>query len=1193
MAEKVTFQDGGILLDSSGDFEVEVPAKGALAVEVRAAEGGPLGAAELEVSGPLNFGSSTGDDGRARIADLPSGTYNVSARAVGFKGASKDVPVAAAEAQVAFALERASSRIDLEVRRKGGASLFGAEVAAEGPSPARGRTGTGGKLLFDRLEAGQYRLTARAQGFADASSQVSLSEGETAATTLELGREQGRLKVRVLRLRGVPVASARIAVFGGTRADGVSNAEGEAAFDALDTGDYTVAVSAEGSADASFPATISAGEERTLTAVMPAPRVKKFFGSPAGRRNEASADVRIEAGEEVELGWEVEDATHVVISEAGEQGTDFPVATVEARLSSTRLRPDKTTRYLAFAMVEGLLSPPAEQVDRAGPVDAKSLADRTPQADQPSPKPAVRVEVEASAPRVTRFIISNKLVGRQQVEASNLEVNAGTGVELVWQVENATTVELVEQKQGGSRTSRPPLPAGPSGSGKVTVDPVVTTEFVLIAHKGNAASAPSGALKLTVRGDVAPAAFVGIDRLTVNKTEHYRWVAAHSNLRLLGGYWQNDTRVRDFAELSEAGCGPFFALNALDGTNVGFHDHHASAANGETDAKKVKNLLHGHVTDGAVLYFDMETLLGNALNGDDRAYFRNFFRKLSTPDADGTFRGGIYGRNAVVAQVLVEVPDLFVWQAEYGTRNIGTDPQRQPFNTKPAPHTAASPPYRFDFQFVFGDTQTFVRGSATLNSNLLQSFAIFDPPVAPTPKPEPPRIWTCWPVARQWFGNNTISTPPREPAGSPLPQPPAVETGGPPTDCNTSFVRHLVDPIAEPRLCAFTGGGKQWLAVLKVRDAEMRDSNQPGKLVDLIRPESGELRLYQTGASGEIAAGTGNDVLLHSHSPLVVAASGGDRELFAVTVLRRNNARQLQLSSAKIPFAQASLQLTEVPGVAGMRELPLAIAACARNAQEVQAFFASPDQRLTALRRTGSTWEGPRSFGDDPFRIHPATRVAACARLHVVDVAAFDKSGLPTVVTWGDFDPWPKTVVVPIDGAPDRYLPAGPIAILAPTEKDLAVIALGKNLRLHVMTWSERTNWTPAVQLGSDDLLFHPFTQIDARVAGSDQLELVAVACTGTVTHLVLVRRGNSWTVQDAQPIGPMPTDDPLVTATPHHYPNPFSDFALWIADASGGRQFASVRLDNGFASAPNHERASRAYVRTPTTDWSPFRSDP
>jgi hypothetical protein len=400
MAEKIVFQQGGIEIDSTGEFQVEVPPAGSLAVEVKGAQGGPIAAAGLAVSGPLELGWSTGDDGRALIADLPSGKYSVTASASGFKSASADAEVAADQAQLALVLESAPSRLELTVRRRGAGPVAGVEVVVDGPSKAAGRTGTDGKLLFEDLEPGSYQLRARGDGFEEASATAEVKEGETASAALELGREQGSLKVRAVRLRGAPVEGARVSavgVGGEGRASGLTDAGGEASFPALDTGDYNVTVSSAGSPDALVPATVSAGQERTVKAVLPAPRVKRFFGSPPGRKEEAASEIRLEAGSEVELGWEVEDATHVQISEAGEQGTDFPVVTVEAGpdgVNSTRLKPEKTTKFLAFAMVEGRLSPAEPALERAAPA-AKALSDAAPTKPAPSAKPAVQVTVSA------------------------------------------------------------------------------------------------------------------------------------------------------------------------------------------------------------------------------------------------------------------------------------------------------------------------------------------------------------------------------------------------------------------------------------------------------------------------------------------------------------------------------------------------------------------------------------------------------------------------------------------------------------------------------------------------------------------------------------------------------------------------------------------------------------------------------
>jgi peptidoglycan hydrolase-like protein with peptidoglycan-binding domain/phage baseplate assembly protein gpV len=176
---------------------------------------------------------------------------------------------------------------------------------------------------------------------------------------VDLDQPPGRLKVSVADEKGQPLTAAHVHASGPLPLDGDG---AEQSFEDLIPGSYKVIANADGFEAADTTVTVPAGGTGTADLSLKpvaTPKVKKFFGRKPGETDEKT-EVQIAAGAEIEVGWEVENASKVQLSELGGAATTLPTQPMPAGdqgKSTTKLKPAKTTRFVVFAVQDAKLSP--------------------------------------------------------------------------------------------------------------------------------------------------------------------------------------------------------------------------------------------------------------------------------------------------------------------------------------------------------------------------------------------------------------------------------------------------------------------------------------------------------------------------------------------------------------------------------------------------------------------------------------------------------------------------------------------------------------------------------------------------------------------------------------------------------------------------------------------------------------------
>jgi len=213
--------------------------------------------------------SATSDaNGGYSIANVPAGTYAVTATASGHNSASQSVQVTAGQTSTAnFALSPPPGAIAGTVRDAAtGATIAGAAVT-DGTRSAT--TNASGGYSIANVSAGTYTVTATASGYNSASQSVQVTAGQTSTANFALspppppGAIAGTVRDAVT---GATIAGATVKV---GVASTTTDASGQYVLSDLTEGSYTETVSASGYADVSQSVSVAIGQTTVVNVNLP------------------------------------------------------------------------------------------------------------------------------------------------------------------------------------------------------------------------------------------------------------------------------------------------------------------------------------------------------------------------------------------------------------------------------------------------------------------------------------------------------------------------------------------------------------------------------------------------------------------------------------------------------------------------------------------------------------------------------------------------------------------------------------------------------------------------------------------------------------------------------------------------------------------------------------------------------------
>jgi len=495
----------------------------------------------------------SGDDGAFALAGLEPGSYVLSASGENGESA-REVVEAGVEEPVELRLEGAGA-IAGTVAGRDGSPVEGASVSGYGGAETQLEpvpVDAGGAFTFPRVAAGQYRVWAAADGWAQAQGQVTVEPGRTA--TVELTLERGGTVVgRVLGLTAAELsrcqvfsrgARTRPAPDGSFTLTGVPLGRGE-------VGAFVLPESKRRTA----PVELTAVEE-PATVELDFSRGARVFGS-VRRRGAPAPGVLVEAA-----GGSGGGAT----TTSDSQG-QWELAGVEPGRVEVRAR-DRSGRVLAARALEVSGDARVELEIQGGTLRGAvvALPDR-------APLVGARVVAEGGSPAITRDARTDQrgafaledlpdgdLVVRAEAEGyapaeARATVSMGVGREVTLALEAEKRLRLLLREEGGAVPDQVQLL--PVRGGRVD-DPVwVTCDR---AGRASVASLPAGAYTFLVTSGGGAAlltlpvpnvetavtlATTGTLRTVAPAGEAWRVrvVAAASGLAVPVGPWQNPGRA--------------------------------------------------------------------------------------------------------------------------------------------------------------------------------------------------------------------------------------------------------------------------------------------------------------------------------------------------------------------------------------------------------------------------------------------------------------------------------------------------------------------------------------------------------------------------------------------------------------------------------------------------------------------------
>ena len=486
-----------------------------------------------------------------------------------------------------------------------------------------------------------------------------------------------------------------------------------------------------------------------------------------------------------------------------------------------------------------------------------------------------------------------------------------------------------------------------------------------------------------------------------------------------------------------------------------------TAARGTAHAVEAKALaVTAALMPGSVIWFDNEDPSDVVFETHEFQYYAAFLTELVTPRRDApAFRPGLYAHQKIAAQLLARHPELWIWEVDYDNNNI---------NRETAPPMRATTPA--DRRFGLDPTNT---------DAVIKAFRVLPAPgVAGSP-------WGCWPVWRQWQGNNNINLP-SSARGALTP----VKKW----DWNSSLVRDPSDPRPTPRLSVAAGGPAAWVAKVEDLDPTFAASGRR------TEPRRGRLtmRLPVPGARPvDVAVAPG--LQIHPGSAIVPVVGAGAVEMIVVFSIN-------ELGSTVFDARQWQpvRPLWNISLVASPR-LPHSFAAAAPSPLDLHVVWAATGQQLwTARRAVDRRWGDPVRMAGD-LLLHPFARVAAAPCGESLHVLTVDQAGRLVHANWAPPTPWPSRAAAPLGG--DPILPAADIALLAGDTTTLVAVAVGTDLRLRRWTLrvgDARARWSASAALGGPQDTVHAQTAIGVHRPRPGTVVVTAVGGEGNLRRFTL-----------------------------------------------------------------------------------------
>ncbi len=498
------------------------------------------------------------------------------------------------------------------------------------------------------------------------------------------------------------------------------------------------------------------------------------------------------------------------------------------------------------------------------------------------------------------------------------------------------------------------------------------------------------------------------------------------------------------------------------------------AARGTLHAATAKTLAAtAGLAPGSIIWFDNEDPSGIRFETHEFEYYAAFFEALSTTGPDGpAYRPGLYAHQRIAAQLLARHPELWIWEVDYGNNMNRTTP----------------PPMRAPTQ---ADRR--IGLDPTNDDATIEAFHVLPAPGVTG------QGWGCWPVWRQWQGDNNVDMP----AAAIADLTPVRKW-----DWNSAIVRDPTDPYATPRVSVAGSGRAAWVARIDDSDPVFDATGRQ------IQPRRGRLTLrLPVPASRPVEPPVEHGWHIHPSSPaypVTGAATVGFMVISATGQLGFTRWGARQWSPVRPLFARTAAAV----------RLPHAAAAAAPTPTDVHVVWAGGgDELWTARRQARGPWGTPARMAGQ-LLLHPFGRLAvtpAGGALHVVTVNRMRRL---TYIRSTPGLAWPPATSTEISN--EAVLPAADLALTA-NNSTLIVVALGPDLRLRRWTLQlDQTGagWSAAAVLGSDTDTMHAQTKIAVHNLRADNIVVTAIGGDGLPRRLALSRQSN-WTTTTVTRIDP------------------------------------------------------------------------
>ena len=264
------FPGASIYVQSMAEFFGTAPPSGSVSGSVSDSSGIALAGASVSFSG----GSTATDaSGNYSFANVPAGSYNITASDSGYNSVTLPVTVTAGtNSTLNFQLSASTSNSPGTIAGtvtniSTGAAISGATVTHDGISTT---TGTNGGYAFSSVAPGTYNVTASHSGYFNQTKSVTVNSGATSTLNFALATG-GKIAGTVTNSSGTVISGAAVNITGGvisTTVNTTTNSSGVYNSNWIPVGTYTLTVSASGHTTQSKSASVTTGNTTTVNFTM-------------------------------------------------------------------------------------------------------------------------------------------------------------------------------------------------------------------------------------------------------------------------------------------------------------------------------------------------------------------------------------------------------------------------------------------------------------------------------------------------------------------------------------------------------------------------------------------------------------------------------------------------------------------------------------------------------------------------------------------------------------------------------------------------------------------------------------------------------------------------------------------------------------------------------------------------------------